>query len=51
MSAEKIARSKSGAWADLPSSEIEALISDSRAQGWREALCGVEGTKASPDVA
>ena len=42
MSAEKIARSKSGAWADLPSSEIEALISDSRAQGSREALCGVE---------
>ena len=43
MSAEsKVARSKSVAWADLPASEIDTLIADSRKQGWREALCGVE---------
>ena len=38
----KIARRKSNAWADLPASEIETLISNSRRQGWREALAGVE---------
>jgi 2-polyprenyl-3-methyl-5-hydroxy-6-metoxy-1,4-benzoquinol methylase len=38
----KLARARSAAWADLPTSEIDALIAESRRIGWREALAAVE---------
>jgi len=43
----KIARRKSNAWADLPASEIETLISNSRRQGWREALVAYLAAQSS----